>query len=616
MEIDDIIKAYPETLLVLFPMKKHSFRTRLKNFIIFDIKILTLSSFLLSQLFISEILLYKNNNNNISLYGINIAQADTSDAWYDGDWLYRKEVTLTGSTGDLTDYPMKLRLGYIQDKMNSDFSDLRFVNSVGTVLYDYYIEFKVDSDYAIVWVEVPSLPTSGASFFMYYGNSSAVSASDGDAVFSVFDDFNDSSIGAEWTVLNPDGNQAISESGTSLSMQTDGAEASDLDISTGNQDAPRITQSISGDFVVETKITTTNAYYDLTGILIWKDSQNFYAFGKGLISGSERIWRRQNIADTVTDTAYGTTAYTADTVYLRIVRSGTTVTCYHSSDFISWDKAFSETFASDDPLSVGFVRFDNTTRTYSGSVDWFLAGDYTASEPEPSWGIEESYSPASLSSFLYRKAITIDHTKVSSDLTNFPILLNLSSDTDLASHTQSDGDDILFTLSSIDWKTGNQNDKLPHEIESYDSTTGELQAWINIPNPSSISDTTLYMYYGNSTITNQQNKTAVWDSNTKMVQHLSESPANGARGHYDSTQYRNDGAPYNFTGSDNSTTDAEGHIAGSDLFNTGDGYDFVNCGNDDSLDITEKITLEAWIRVDADASYQSIVGRGGFSDAY
>ncbi|MDD3007164.1 MAG: DUF2341 domain-containing protein [Candidatus Pacebacteria bacterium] len=468
-------------------MKKISSVKKLKRILVFNVKILILSSFLLSQLSLSDIFLFRNYPESLA---INFVSADISDPWYDGDWLYRKAVTLTGSTSELADYPMKLRVGYIQDKMNSDFSDLRFTNSDGTVLYDYYIEFKVDDDYAIIWVEVPSLPTSGASLFMYYGNSSATSASDGDGVFTIFDHFVDSSIGEEWTVVNPDGNQTISESGTALTLGTDGAEASDLNVSTGNQDAPRIIQSISGDFIVETKITTTNAYYDLTGILLWKDAQNFYVFGKGLINGSERIWRRKNIEDAITDTSIGSTAYTADTVYLRIVRSGTTVTCYYSSDFISWGRAFSETFASEDPLYVGFARFDNTTRTYSGSVDWFMAGEYTESEPESSWGTEETFSPIDLSFWQYRKAITIDHTKVNSDLANFPILLNLSSDIDLSSHAQSDGDDILFTLSSIDWTTGSQDNRLAHEIENYDTATGGLQAWINMPNLSSTTDTT------------------------------------------------------------------------------------------------------------------------------
>ena len=40
--------------------------------------------------------------------------------------------------------------------------------------------------------------------------------------------------------------------------------------------------------------------------------------------------------------------------------------------------------------------------------------------------------------------------------------------------------------------------KLDHEIESYNSGTGELLAWGGrVPNVSSLADTKLYMYYGN-----------------------------------------------------------------------------------------------------------------------
>jgi len=59
----------------------------------------------------------------------------------------------------------------------------------------------------------------------------------------------------------------------------------------------------------------------------------------------------------------------------------------------------------------------------------------------------------------YRKEITIDHTKIATNLTNFPVLINFSSDPDLAIKAQEDGDDIVFT--SDDGST-----KLDHEIES------------------------------------------------------------------------------------------------------------------------------------------------------
>jgi hypothetical protein len=118
----------------------------------------------------------------------------------------------------------------------------------------------------------------------------------------------------------------------------------------------------------------------------------------------------------------------------------------------------------------------------------------------------------------YRKKISIDHTKVDDNLTDFPVLISLSSDPDLAARAQSNGDDLLFTSS-------NGTTKLSHEIESFSNGTGELVAWVKVPSLSSATDTDIYMYYGNSTCGNQENTTGVWDSNFKMVQHLNDAPA-------------------------------------------------------------------------------------------
>ena len=38
----------------------------------------------------------------------------------------------------------------------------------------------------------------------------------------------------------------------------------------------------------------------------------------------------------------------------------------------------------------------------------------------------------------------------------------------------------------------------------------------------SLTDTTLYMYYGNSAAANQENVAGTWDSNYRMVHHLEE----------------------------------------------------------------------------------------------
>jgi PKD repeat protein len=83
-----------------------------------------------------------------------------------------------------------------------------------------------------------------------------------------------------------------------------------------------------------------------------------------------------------------------------------------------------------------------------------------------------------------------------------------------ASKVQNDGDDIVFT--------DNQGIKLNHEIESYDSDTGLLIAWVNITSLNSISDTVLWIYYSNPLCYSQQNKAGTWDSNYVAVWHFGE----------------------------------------------------------------------------------------------
>ncbi len=67
----------------------------------------------------------------------------------------------------------------------------------------------------------------------------------------------------------------------------------------------------------------------------------------------------------------------------------------------------------------------------------------------------------------YRKKITIDFTKVTGNLTNFPVLIDLATDAQLIANARADGFDILFT-------DDDETTKLDHERELYVSATGEL----------------------------------------------------------------------------------------------------------------------------------------------
>ena len=203
-------------------------------------------------------------------------------------------------------------------------------------------------------------------------------------------------------------------------------------------------------------------------------------------------------------------------------------------------------------------------------------------------------------SWVYRIKITIDHTKVAGNLTNFPWLVSIASNASLASHAQSDGDDILFTGSD-------SVTKLDHEIESYVSGTGQLLAWVRIPTLSSTVDTDIYLYYGNPSASNQANPTGVWDSNYKGVWHLrEETPGTGTAGLYkDSTANVNHGNDYV------SSTGQAGKIGYGKQFDGVD--DYINCGNQTNLDVNY-LTIELWLRVNSWVADGGIIAKG--NDTY
>jgi hypothetical protein len=154
-------------------------------------------------------------------------------------------------------------------------------------------------------------------------------------------------------------------------------------------------------------------------------------------------------------------------------------------------------------------------------------------------------------SWMYRKKITINAGQVTDNLVNFPMLINVT-DSDLKDRAMSNGYDIFFRAS--DGQT-----KLDHEIEMFNSTTGELVAWVRIPSLSSLSDTVIYMHYGDSNSEDQSNPSGVWDDYFGGVWHLSEDPSGSAPQFSDSSGNDNDGTANSLT----TSNQVQGKIDGS-----------------------------------------------------
>jgi hypothetical protein len=85
----------------------------------------------------------------------------------------------------------------------ADFGDVRFTDSDGTTLLDYWMEKKVVGDYAVFWVKMPNIPASpnNSTIYIYYSNPDATTTSDGEKTFMFFDDFEGSSLNVtKWSV--------------------------------------------------------------------------------------------------------------------------------------------------------------------------------------------------------------------------------------------------------------------------------------------------------------------------------------------------------------------------------------------------------------------------------
>jgi hypothetical protein len=108
---------------------------------------------------------------------------------------YRKPITISNnSTSSLTDYQILITLDtqslISAGKMRNDCGDIRFTDSDGTTLLNYWLESGCNTNNTKIWVKVPSIPANSTkTIYVYYGNPNITSLSNGDNTFDFFDDF-------------------------------------------------------------------------------------------------------------------------------------------------------------------------------------------------------------------------------------------------------------------------------------------------------------------------------------------------------------------------------------------------------------------------------------------
>lgn len=149
-----------------------------------------------------------------------------------------------------------------------------------------------------------------------------------------------------------------------------------------------------------------------------------------------------------------------------------------------------------DPAPDGAAPDDGPT-AFEARVDGEPPADIMADTGPPVWQ--------------FRKRVTVDAKMVTGHHQNFPLLVMVQGDTELATGARTDGRDIHFR--AID-----DSGRYAYEIEHYNS--GNLAAWVKLPELSESANAELYLYYGNASATGAPAAGKVWTSDYAGVWHL------------------------------------------------------------------------------------------------
>ncbi|RLE42288.1 hypothetical protein DRJ19_04440 [Candidatus Woesearchaeota archaeon] len=108
-----------------------------------------------------------------------------SASWWNTNWKYRREITITNVNGTLTDYQVLVELNssnFNFSHAQENGSDIRLVASDENLLSHWIEVWNSANQSAKIWVNVSEV-TEGTKIFMYYGNENASDASDANATF-------------------------------------------------------------------------------------------------------------------------------------------------------------------------------------------------------------------------------------------------------------------------------------------------------------------------------------------------------------------------------------------------------------------------------------------------
>lgn len=219
----------------------------------------------------------------------------------------------------------------------------------------------------------------------------------------------------------------------------------------------------------------------------------------------------------------------------------------------------------------------------------------------------------SYGNYAFAKQVTLNTTSlgITSNLTNFPALLSIT-DNDLIISGACTDKVYNPNGPNYDFAFVSGGSELYYQVESYNTTTGTLLVWVQIPSLTYATNNTISFYYGSTSPTVTHNTAffqKTWSSDYLAVFHESETSYTGTT---------SDGTANGHAGTLNNMTSAN-LVTGK----IGNAYSFN--GTSTSLSttaatITGSFTISAWVKLNATGLDQKIItnqtSSGGPSGGY
>ncbi|RJQ13687.1 DUF2341 domain-containing protein [Candidatus Parcubacteria bacterium] len=548
---------------------------------------------------------------------LGIKHVQATSGWWDDNWQNRRKITFNNasSSENLLNFPILVSLtssNIDYSKTKTGGADIRFIDTDNNTALNYEIEKWDKTATSSIWVKVPQIDgTSSTDYiWMYYNNPNAIdnSTTTGvwDSNFKFVHHFGPTDASASDSTQNAF-NGTVTDA-TAIASPIAG-NSKDFDLSS--------TQITLGN------LTITDNQGEIT-ISAWinKDTNSgndaiYSNFNTGAVNGAllrtgaaniEALWK--NSAGTVFGGDIGLTASVGawQHVVFRLslsegklsgykngVEGGTTYTpTGDANDTNSNEDIFGTSphdLTQDFDGKIDEIRFSSTARSNS----WILAEYKNGVNTFNSFGSEESNLWWN-ALWQGRRKITFNNASSSENLVNFPVLvaLNATNSTNIDySKTQNSGQDIRF----IDSDNLTQ---LNYEIELWDETATSY-AWVKVPQIDASSSTDyIWMYFNNTSASDNSTTTGVWDSNFRMVQHFGSTDSSAT----DSTQYVNNGTVTNAVATTSSIIAYAKNFDGAD--------DVIAVATSSSTNDLAPITISTWIypRSEGESDRGCIVCKG------